>query len=170
MDRHELNLPIFEAQERPLAMSAEIQYNRAVQNGEDTFIRPVFTSGPIDQSLVARLMSADREFSNLAYYTLAVVAPHTFGLYPADAVLENYYRAHGQGSTIPEGYILAAEVAVIPHDEPRLPKIRPYYLWQGIKQYKKASGRLADVSVNQFVQDNNTGLWTFVDIEPRLRG
>ena len=166
----EQGLPIFEAQERPLAMSAEIQYNRAVQNGEATFVRPVFTSGPIQDNLTKRLEIADKEFNKLAYYTLSVVAPHRFGLYPADKTLERYYRDHGQHSAIPEGFILAAEVDVIPHDEARLPKIRPYFIWQGMKQYKRAAGRLADVRSTQFVQDNITGLWTLIDIEPRLRG
>jgi len=166
----EQGLAIFEAQERPLAMSAEIQYNRAVQNGEATFVRPVFTSGPIQDNLTQRLEIADKEFNKLAYYTLSVVAPHRFGLYPADKTLERYYRDHGQHSAIPEGFILAAEVDVIPHDEARLPKIRPYFIWQGMKQYNRAAGRLADVRSTQFVQDNITGLWTLIDIEPRLRG
>ena len=169
MSQHEIGLPIFEIQERPIAMSAEVQYSRAAQNGEDTFVRPVFTSGPTDQSLASRLKLAQIEFNRLAYHTLSTVVPHRFGLYPADRTLERYYRDHGQHASIPEGYILAAEVKVVPHDETRFPKVRPYFIWQGMKQYKSAKGTLADVRSGQFVQDSETGLWTLIDIEPRLR-
>ena len=168
MAEHEIGLPIFELQERPIAMSAAIQYSRAIQNGDTTFIRPVFTSGPMTQSLNTRIKDAEREFSYLNHHTLTVTVPHTFGLYPADDVLENYYRQHGQHALIPAGFILAAEVKVIHHQDSRLPQIRPHHIWQGIKRYHGAKGRLLDIGARQFVKDNETGMWTFLDIEPRL--
>ena len=170
IDQNDTSLPIFEVQERRLLMSSEMQLSSAVQDGEDRFIRPVFTAGPSDSDLETRIKSAQHEFRLLAYHTQTEIVPHRFGLYPADKVLENYYRAHGQNGLIPSGYILAAEVEIVPHTDSRLPKIRPYSIWQGIRRYKQASNKLADLSARQFVQNSETGAWTFLDIEPLLRG
>ena len=170
IDQNDTSLPIFEVQERRLLMSSEMQLSSAVQDGEDRFIRPVFTAGPSDSDLETRIKSAQHEFRLLAYHTQTEIVPHRFGLYPADKALENYYRAHGQNGLIPSGYILAAEVKIVPHEESRMLKLRPHSIRQGIRLYKQTSNKLAGLSARQFVQNSETGAWTFLGIEPRLRG
>ena len=170
VNQNDTSLPIFEVQERRLLISSEMQLSSAVQDGEDRFLRPVYTSGPINSDLESRLESAQNEFRLLSCQTQTEIVPHRFGLYPADKVLENYYRAHGQNGLIPSGYILAAEVKIIPHEDSRMLKLRPHSIRQGIKLYRQTSNKLANLSARQFIQNSETGAWTYLGIEPRLRG
>ena len=63
VNQNDTSLPIFEVQERRLLINSEMQLSSAVQDGEDRFLRPVYTSGPINSDLESRLESAQHEYT-----------------------------------------------------------------------------------------------------------
>lgn len=147
--------------------------------GQESFVRAVRMNTPISMlgHLGRILKRTDQELETVAEYCEAPVVEHTWGLAKINSEnarpgrrSEFIVRAHSR-LRIPRGYLLAAEVAVVPgakrletEDSQNYPSITA-----GLDKYYERKGiKLSDLRLGQFVINASNGQPVMVDVEPFL--